>query len=370
MTNRTLLVLVFATFLGIQLFAQENPSGEWPAYGRGGGGDRFSSLSQINRGNVGQLKNVWTYRTGDVAARGKTRSTSAFQMTPIMVDGTLYLTTPFNRVMALDPGTGKEKWVFDPKIDLGRGYHNQLNSRGLSTWLDSNRKKDERCRRRIFIGTNDARLISIDAATGTKCTDFGNGGEIDLAKGMGVSKTSPGEYGLTSPPAIVNDVVIVGAAIGDNNRVTAPSGAVRAFDVRSGKLRWAWDPVPPGYERQAKKNPKTEAGFYMGTANVWSVISVDEKRNLVFLPTGNTSPDYYGGERNGIDYYSSSVVALNAKTGDVVWHFQTVHHDVWDFDIPAQPALITVTKNGKRIPAVAVATKMGHLFLFGGQKVS
>ena len=214
-----------------------------------------------------------------------------------------------------------------------------------------------------MIATNDARLIALDAANGKPCADFGKDGQVDFAKGMGVSKDDPGEYGATSPPAIVHDLVITGSAIGDNQRVNAPSGAVRAFDIRSGKLRWAWDPVPPSYGRMGKTNPKSEAGYYLGTANVWSMISVDEERDLVFLPTGNTSPDYYGGERNGIDYYSSSVVALRASTGKVVWHFQTVHHDVWDFDVPAQPALMTIRKNGKKIPAVAVATKMGHLYL-------
>jgi len=182
-------------------------------------------------------------------------------------------------------------------------------------------------------------------------------------QGMGVSKRNPGEYAVTSPPTVIKDLVITGAAINDNSRVHAPSGAVRAFDVRSGKLRWAWDPVPPNYGKSGITNPKSEGGYYLGTTNVWSIISADAKRDLVFLPTGNTSPDYYGGQRNEIDYYSSSVVALRASTGKVVWRFQTVHHDVWDYDIPAQPALITIRKNGKRIPAVAVATKMGHLFL-------
>jgi len=336
---------------------------EWTSYGRDPGGERFSPLSQINRENVKNLKVAWTYRTGDVAAKGKTRSTSAFQMTPIMVEGTLYLTTSFNRVMALDPKTGKELWNYDPKIDLQRGYGNQLNSRGLSTWVDPKLGRSVPCRRRILIGTNDARLIALDAATGKPCADFGENGQIDLAKGMGVSKRNPGEYAVTSPPTVIKDLVITGAAINDNSRVHAPSGAVRAFDVRSGKLRWAWDPVPPNYGKSGTTNPKSEGGYYLGTTNVWSIISADVKRDLIFLPTGNTSPDYYGGQRNEIDYYSSSVVALRASTGKVVWRFQTVHHDVWDYDIPAQPALITIRKNGKRIPAVAVATKMGHLFL-------
>ena len=335
------------------------PASEWPAYGRDPGGSRFSPLTQITRDNVKNLKVAWVYRTGDLSDGQNARSSSAFQCTPILVDGTLYLVTPFNRVIALDPVTGKERWSFDPKIDLKRGYDNQLNSRGVSTWLDPGKKDGEPCRRRILLGTNDSRLIALDAATGKRCEDFGNGGEVDLARGVAVSQRNPGEYAVTSPPAIIKDVVVVGSAIGDNNRVSAPSGVVRAYDVRTGKLRWAWDPIPPSF----KKSATSDAGYQLGTANVWSVISVDEARDLIFLPTGNTSPDYYGGERKGSDFYSSSVVALRGSTGQVVWRFQTVHHDVWDYDIPAEPALITVRRNGREIPAVAVATKVGHLFV-------
>ena len=339
--------------------ASASSASDWPAYGRDPGGSRFSPLTQVNRDNVKNLKVAWIYRTGDLSDGQNARSSSAFQCTPVLVDGTLYLVTPFNRVIALDPVTGKERWVFDPKIDLKRPYDNQLNSRGVSTWLDPQRKDGQPCRRRIMMGTNDSRLIALDAATGNRCEDFGAGGEVDLKSAVKVSESNPGEYGVTSPPAIIKDLVVVGAAIGDNNRVTAPSGVVRAYDVRTGKLRWAWDPIPPDF----KKSATSEAGYQLGTANVWSVISVDEARDLVFLPTGNTSPDYYGGERNGSDFYSSSVVALRGSTGKVVWHFQTVHHDVWDYDIPAQPALITVRRNGRAVPAVAVATKVGHLFV-------
>lgn len=335
------------------------PASDWPAYGRDPGGSRFSPLTQINRNNVKNLKVAWIYRTGDLSDGKNARSSSSFQCTPLLVGGMLYLVTSFNRVIALDPVTGKERWVFDPQIDLKRGYDNQLNSRGVSTWLDPQRKDGQPCRRRILLGTNDSRLLALDAATGKRCEDFGTNGEVDLARGVSVAARNPGEYAVTSPPAIIKDLVVVGAAIGDNNRVTAPSGVVRAYDVRAGKLRWAWDPIPPNF----KKSATSDAGYQLGTANVWSVISVDEARDLIFLPTGNTSPDYYGGERKGSDFYSSSVVALRGSTGQVVWHFQTVHHDVWDYDIPAEPALITVRRNGRAIPAVAVATKVGHLFV-------
>lgn len=350
------LTLLIVTALVAPTLAQKKPApsaAEWPAYGRDGGGARFSPLTQINRDNVKQLQPVWTYRTGDLSDGKNARSSSAFQCTPLMVEGTLYVVTAFNRVIALDPATGKEKWIYDPKIDLQRGYHNQLVSRGLANW------RSAQGQRRILMGTNDARLLAIDAATGKLCKDFGNGGQIDLAQGVGVSPRDPGEYQVTSAPAIIKDLVIVGSAIGDNGRVTAPSGVVRAFDVRTGKLRWAWDPIPPNF----KKTATSDAGYQLGTANVWATISVDEARDLVFLPMGNTSPDYFGGVRNGLDFYSSSVVALRGSTGQVVWHFQTVHHDLWDYDIPAQPALITVKQHGRDVPAVAVATKVGHIFI-------
>ena len=255
----------------------------------------------------------------------------------------------------MDPETGKERWTYDPKIDLKREYDNQLNSRGVSTWVDSKLRPGQPGRRRIFMGTNDVRLIALDAATGQPCADFGDKGQVDLTAGVGI--TRPAEYGLTSPPAIINDLVVVGSAVGDNQRVDAPSGVVRAYDARTGKMRWAWEAIPPN------EKPDKDGKYRLGTANVWSFISVDPERDLVFLPTGNTSPDYYGGERKGSDYYSSSIVALRGSTGKVVWHFQTVHHDLWDYDVPAQPALITVRRGGRQIPAVAVATKIGHLFI-------
>jgi quinoprotein glucose dehydrogenase len=336
------------------------PASDWAATGRDAGGSRYSPLTEINRENVGQLREAWTYRTGDFSDGKRARSTSAFQVTPLMVDGTLYLSTPFNRVIALDPETGQERWTYDPKIDLTKGYDNQLNSRGVSTWVDSRLKAGQPCRRTIFLGTNDVRLIALDAVTGKPCENFGSKGQVDLTTGVGIAR--PGEYAVTSPPAIINDLVIVGSAIGDNQRVDAPSGVVRAFDARTGALKWNWEALPRG--QVSSPGPKeAKISYRLGTANVWSYISTDAARDLVFLPTGNTSPDYYGGERKGSDYYSSSVVALRGSTGKVVWHFQTVHHDIWDYDVPAQPALITVRRNGRDIPAVAVATKIGHLFI-------
>ncbi len=340
------------------------PVADWPAYGQDAGGSRYSPLTQINKANVKHLKVAWTYRTGDVSdgtdrARGtKAAGPSAFEATPILADGTLYLCTPFNRVMALDPETSAGRWTYDPHVDLSIRYANQLVCRGVSTWLDPDRTVGEPCHRRIFLGTNDARLIALDAATGNPCADFGKDGQVDLTRGVG--SVRPGEYQVTSPPAVIYDLVVVGSAISDNQRVDAPGGVVRAFAARTGALRWSWDTAPPDLSPEA---PQEKSTYHLGTANAWSILSVDPERDLVFVPTGNTSPDFYGGERHGLDFYSSSVVALRASSGEVVWHFQTVHHDLWDYDVPAQPALITLHRGGVDIPAVAQITKVGHLFL-------
>jgi quinoprotein glucose dehydrogenase len=230
-------------------------------------------------------------------------------------------------------------------------------SRGVSLWQAS----DERAQQRIFLGRLDARLVALDAATGKPCADFGTGGEVDLAAGL--PRTFRGMFAVTSPPAIVGDAVIVGSAIGDNGRFDTSPGVVRAFDVRSGKLLWSWDPIP--------RNPSDD-GFdtwhgpdatKTGAANVWSVISADRERGWVFLPTSCPSPDFYGGKRLGDNLYANCVVALDAKTGRRIWHFQVVHHDIWDYDVAAQPVLFSLARAGKSIPAVAVGTKMGHVFV-------
>ena len=339
--------------------ADESATADWPSYGRDVGGTRYSPLSQITRDNVAHLDVAWVYRTGDWSdGEGDFGSTSAFEATPILVDGVLYVSSPFNRVVALDPGTGEEKWVFDPKIDLTAHYANQLTSRGVSSWRDSNSPENSSANR-IFAATNDARLIAINAATGKVCADFGEGGEVSLDAGVG-ERRHRGEYQVTSPPAIAGDVVIVGSAVSDNSRIDAPSGVVRGYDARSGELRWSWDLAPP--DGPANPDLVSDAGYALGTPNVWAVMSVDEERDLVFVPTGNPSPDYYGGLREGHDYYGSSVVALRASTGEVVWHFQTVHHDLWDFDVPAQPTLTHVVRDDEQIPVVIQATKMGLVF--------
>ncbi len=336
--------------------------GEWPAYARDPGSMRHSPLTQIHRENVDQLTLAWTYRTGELATYAGTSlgKKAAFEATPLMVDGALYLSTPTNRVIALDAATGRELWVYDPKLDLRLNY-SEVTSRGVSTWVDPQKKTGEPGRRSIFAGTIDGRLIGLDAATGRPREDFGAGGLIDLKAGTGA--VLDGQYQVTSPPAIVGDLVIVGNAYGDNRAVETPRGIVRAYDARSGALRWSWDTVPrqpgdPGYDTwQGPLAHKT------GSANVWPPISADSSRDLVFLPTTAPSPDYYGGERRGRNLFANSVVALRASTGKLVWAFQTVHHDLWDYDTPMAPALIAIEREGREVPAVAIGTKMGHIFV-------
>ena len=342
---------------------------EWPHYGNDAGGQRYAALSQITPGNVDQLGVVWTYHTGDLSdGRGDIPSTTAFEATPILVEGVMYLCTPFNRVIALDPETGAEHWSYDPEIELASAhYANQLVCRGVAYWADPEVPADAdraaTCRRRILTATNDSFLIALDAETGKPCTDFGAAGRVDLNEGVGEQRWK-GEYQVTSAPVVAHDLVVVGSAVSDNARTDAPSGVVRAFDVRTGALRWAWDLSPPGFERTPENTGSH--GWALGTPNVWAPMSVDEERDLVFLPTGNPAPDYYrggGGPLARMDYYGSSTVALRASTGEVVWRFQTVHHDLWDYDVPAQPTLTMVRRDGAAIPAVLQPTKMGHLFL-------
>jgi quinoprotein glucose dehydrogenase len=329
---------------------------DWPAYGRDAGGARYAPLTQITPGNVMHLEEAWVYRTGDDLTGTPAGRQAAFEATPILIDGTLYLSTQINRVIALDSETGAEKWVFDPKLDFESGGFSEFTSRGVSTWKDP-----ETGRRMIYHTTLDARLFALDAETGQLVTTFGDNGKIDLSKGVGEIKAR-GHYLVTSPPAVIDGLVITGSAVGDNGWVDSERGVVRAFDARTGKERWSWDPIPrepsdPGWDTWEPEQAKITGG-----ANAWSILAADEERGLVFIPTGSASPDYYGGERKGDNLYANCVVALRAATGEVVWHFQVVHHDLWDYDVPAQPVLIDVTIDGEKIPAVCQATKMGHVF--------
>ena len=342
--------------------AQQN--GEWPFYGRDAGGARYSPLTQINRENVSKLKIAWTYHTGAEEVKAVSAKNAAFESTPILVDGLLYLTTPYNRVIALDPATGHEKWTFDPQVPLDRGY-SEMTSRGVSAWPASNAKPEKRkASRRIFVATVDARLIALDASTGKMVSDFGENGQIDLKREVRFGTYDRYQnYQVTSPPAVIGDLVVVGSAIGDNGGVEMERGVVRAYDAVTGKLRWSWDPIPKDDKDPARKTWAGESANKTGAANAWSIISADAERDLVFVPTSSPSPDFYGGERKGDNRYADSVVAIKASTGKIVWQFQVVHHDLWDYDVASQPMLINIKQKGKDIPAVAIGTKMGMLFV-------
>jgi quinoprotein glucose dehydrogenase len=332
---------------------------EWPAYGRDAAGTRSSPLDGITRDNVRRLAPVWTYRTGDFArSTGNTR----FEATALMVDGTLYLSTPFGRAIALDPATGRERWSYDARAAATHDFGDPA-SRGVSTWLDPQAKPGASCRRRIYLPTLDARIIALDSRTGTPCRDFGHNGTVSLRDDLRNTPSYTGEYELTSPPAVIRGLIVTGSAVADNNRTNAASGEVRAYDARSGALRWRWDPVPRDSTDPAWKSWRGPMAHTTGAANAWSVIAADSARDLVFVPTGSASPDYYGGERLGDNRYANSIVALRASTGKVAWHFQTVHHDLWDYDNAAPPALATITRNGRRVDIVLQATKTGQLFV-------
>ncbi len=288
---------------------------EWPTYGNDPGGTRYSALTQIDRANVASLRVAWTYRTGE---RGGAPPYAhvAFEATPLMLDGTLYLSTPYNRVIALDAETGAEQWAWDAKVDPSRRLA-IVTSRGVSAWLDGAASRSAACRWRILVGTIDARLIALDAGSGTPCADFGRGGTVDLKEGIKVIDRACC-YQVTSPPAVVNGLVVVGSSIGDNRTVETERGVVRAYDARTGALRWSWDPIPTRESDPARATWAGDSWRRTGAANVWSVMSVDAERGLIFVPTSSPSPDHYGGERIGANRYANSVVALRAATGEVV----------------------------------------------------
>jgi quinoprotein glucose dehydrogenase len=363
-TKRLGMCALWIVLLG-RSYGQNKGETDWPAYGNDPGGMRYSTLRQIDPSNVAKLRVAWTFHTRDVSDGSNGWKRSGLETTPILVEGTLYLTTAFNRVIALDPATGKQRWAFDPHIDLSLDYGDGLINRGVATWLDAMRVTTQVCQRRIYEATLDARLIALDAATGKPCADFGREGQVVLRDVPGYESRNLGEhpqgwYHMTSPPAVIDDLVIVGSAIDDNNRADMPSGVVRAFDARTGALRWNWDPVPPNPHSSASD---ALARWNTGAANAWSVMAVDPKRDLVFVPTGSASPDYYGGLRPGDDKWANSVVALHAKTGVLAWGFQLVHHDLWDYDSAAPPLLATIRRDGKEIPVVVQGNKTGFLYV-------
>ncbi|MEP6716746.1 MAG: PQQ-binding-like beta-propeller repeat protein [Terriglobia bacterium] len=314
---------------------------DWPTYGHDPGGMRYSPLTQIDVNNVSKLHRAWTYHTGDTG--------NQFETTPIVVGNRMYLSTQTGRIVALEPETGKEIWTYNPNIRRPREH------RGVAYWPG-----DAATPARILFGTSDSRLIALDAASGKPVSAFGKNGEVDLRAGVADDFARAG-YSVTSPPAIYKDLVIVGGSTQEGPS-RGPSGDPRAFSVRTGKLVWRFHTVPqpgePGNETWGPDGWKQRAG-----PSLWGLINVDTARGLVLLSTGNPADSWYGGDRKGTNLYANCVLALEAETGKLRWYYQIVHHDVFDYDVTGGPALIEVTRGGRKIPAVAQITKMGLLFL-------
>lgn len=329
------------------------PDTSWPHWGNDEGGSRFAQLEDINPDNVHRLRQAWEYHTGDLDPESfpDPFNAPAMQATPILAGDSLFLCSPRNRVIALDPATGAERWHTDTNPDI-RGLYS-VSCRGVAFHHDPDAAPDQACAGRVIAGTLDGRLLALDARTGERCPDFGTHGEIDLKAELG--EVRQGEYAMTSAPTVVNDRIVVGAQVADLRRAGVPSGVVRGFDVRSGEKVWSWEAVPPGHDQSQ--------GYTPGSPNAWAPFSADSERGLVFIPTGNPTGDYYGGEREGMDFYGSSIVALDTSTGRLIWHYRTVHNDVWDYDVPSQPVLFDFPGTHGPVPALVQTTKMGLLFV-------
>ena len=312
--------------------SQSGAVGEWPEWGHEPGGTRYSPLDQIHRGNVGELQLAWTHRCGEISDGSRNPTRTAYECTPLMADGNLYVTTPYNRVLALDPESGVERWAFDPALDLSKRY-NLWNNRGVGLWRNGSE-------RRLLHGTLDGRLIALDASTGRPCADFGDSGQVNV----GVR--------LTSPPTIVGDLAVIGG--------NAPT--LRAFDVRSGKLAWTRHKVPED-DIAARKTWAGDSWQGRRGGVAWTPLSADIGRGLLYVPTDSPTYDYYGSDRAGDNLYSNCVLALDAASGEYVWHFQATHHDIWDYDLCAQPVLCDIRRNGDTVPAVVQTSKQGFAYV-------
>ncbi|MFX1677671.1 membrane-bound PQQ-dependent dehydrogenase, glucose/quinate/shikimate family [Mitsuaria sp. CC2] len=338
------------------------PDGEWHAYGRTGFGQRWSPLAQITPANVGDLKLAWDFRTGDVRGRPGDPVETTFEVTPLKVGERLFLCTPHQTVLALDATTGRELWRFDPKV-RGELALQHLTCRGLSYQAPPDAMaaagaQPAACAAKLFMPTADARLIALDPATGKTCPSFGQQGAVDLMAGM--PNAQRGAYYSTSPVVVTRKLVIVGGTVLDNASTKEQSGVIRAYDVETGALVWNWDSANP----DATAPIAAGQTYAANSPNSWSVASVDEALGLVYLPMGNQPPDQWGGKRPAaVEKHSSSVVALDLETGRLRWVFQTVHHDLWDYDVPAQPVLVDLTVKGQRVPALVQPTKQGELFV-------
>lgn len=319
-------------------------------------GLKYSPLTQINAQNVQDLTRAWHYRTGEVSH--SKQSLDAFEDEPSLIEGNVVVCTTSRRLIALDPATGAPRWIYDPKAkSLG-----MKKCRGISAWKDDLAPAEASCRTRIFLGTADYRLVAIDAQNGKPCADFGVNGEVQMKSSK--PQIWPGEVSATSRPAIVNGVVVVGSTVADDQRVEAPSGRVLAFDARTGKQVWEFDPLPRTPANPAAATWLNGTAGNQGGGNVWTEMAVDESLDLVYLPTSSPSVDFYGASRPGANAYADSIVAVKGATGEVAWSFQFTHHNIWDYDTPSQPLLIDLPYNGKIVRALVQNTKTGLIFVF------
>ena len=332
------------------------PPGEWHFYGRTPYGQRYSPLDQITPDNVAKLQPAWTYQTGDVKGPDDVGETT-YQVTPLKVGDTLYICTPHNFAIAIDAATGKEKWRFDPKIKLDKDRQHQT-CRGVSYYADAKIAAGQPCATRVYLPTSDARLIALDAANGQLCPSFAEAGTLNLLTNMPYPKS--GYYYSTSAPLISGGKIIVGGAVNDNYSTEEPSGVIRAFDVDTGALVWNWDSGNPD-----QTTPLAAGQTYThNSPNMWSTPSADEKLGLLYVPLGNQTPDQLGAGRSAnVEKFSSSITALDLATGQLRWVRQTVHHDLWDMDVPAQPTLIDITTAAGLVPALVGPTKQGDLYV-------
>jgi len=339
-------------------------SADWPSYGGDNGSQKYSTLDQINASNVADLVTAWSWESPDnatvadnIAQQNYRAVPAGFKATPIVIEGVMYVPSSFGRVVALDAASGEEKWVFDTEAwSSGRPANLGYNSRGVGYWSSEDKQ-------RIFFATNDANLWSIDALTGLPDSSFGDGGKIDLSLGLG-REIDKRQYGVVSPPLVTNDIVVVNSIINDGPTTKEmPPGNVRGFDPRTGDIVWMFETIP---QAGAFGNETWENGSweYTGNTNSWTIMSADDELGIVYLPIGTPTNDWYGGLRHGDNLFAESLVAVEAKTGKRLWHFQMVHHGVWDYDLPAAPTLVDLTVEGKKIKAVAQISKQGFTYVF------
>jgi quinoprotein glucose dehydrogenase len=314
---------------------------------------KYSPTDQITPQNVAQIEKVWEFHTGDVSDGSGDKPMSVWSATPLFVNDTVYLGTPFYRIIALEPDTGKQKWAFDPQAVLKALTQPDLKNRGVAYWQAAQPIEGQACQKMVYIGTMDAKLYGVDADSGKPCADFGNDGMVDVNQWNTVNAKWP--LSLLQPPTVFHDTLFLGWAGRDWTDTAAPPGTVFALDARTGKLKWTFRTLPEGVTSRT------------GTANVWASMSIDPNRNLLFLPVSSPSPNFFGGMRAENLPYATSVTALDTETGRVVWSRQLVHHDIWDLDTNAPPTLVDVNKDGSVIPALVQTSKQGFLYVLNRQ---